>query len=110
MGQALEALANRFNRGGMFMSDELPPKPAPSERDEKRLREEYGLDAQPSNGSALAYSGLEFGGIVCASIVIGLLLDRQFGTKPWIMLALIAFGMVGGMYRLIHRVMRGAEK
>lgn len=92
------------------MSDELPPKPAPSEREEKRLREEYGLDAPPNNGSALAYSGLEFGGIVCVSIVIGLLLDRHFGTKPWIMLAFIAVGMVGGMIRLIRRVMKGAEK
>ena len=92
------------------MSDELPPKPAPSEREEKRLREEYGLNAPPNNGGALAYSGLEFGGIVIASIVIGIFLDRHFGTKPWLMLALIAFGMIGGMARLIHRVMRGAEK
>ena len=92
------------------MSDDSPPKPAPSDQDEKRLRHEYGLDAPPNNGSALAYSGLEFGGIVAGSIVIGLLLDRHFGTKPWIMLVLIFVGMAGGMVRLIRRVMAGAER
>lgn len=92
------------------MSDETPPKQPPSEREVKRLREEYGLDAQPANGSALAYSGLEFGGIVAASIVIGLWLDSYFGTKPWIMLVLIVIGMAGGMARLIRRVMRGQSR
>ncbi len=92
------------------MSEELPPKPGPSEPDLKRLREEYGLSDPPPNGSKLAYSGLEFGGIVAGSIVIGLWLDSRFGTKPWIMLALIVLGMGGGMIRLIRRVMRGAQQ
>lgn len=90
------------------MSDELPPKPAPSEHDEKRLRQQYGLENPPdSSGGTLAYAGLEFGGIVAVSIVAGIWLDSRFGTKPWIMLALIFVGMVGGMIRLIRRMTRG---
>ena len=83
---------------------------APDEKEIKRLRADYGLDNPPPNGSALAYSGLEFGGIVAASILLGLWLDSHFGTKPWIMLGLIVIGMGGGMARLIRRVMRGAPK
>ncbi len=92
------------------MPDDSPQRPAPSEKEEKRLREEYGLDNPPSNGSRLAYSGLEFGGIVVACILLGLWLDSKFGTKPWLMLLLTVFGMAGGMVRLIRRVMKGAEK
>lgn len=91
------------------MPDDSPQRPAPSEKEEKRLREEYGLDKTPSNGSRLAFSGLEFGGIVVACILLGLWLDSKFGTKPWILLVLMVFGMAGGMVRLIRRVMKNAE-
>lgn len=91
------------------MPDDSPQRPAPSEKEEKRLREEYGLDNPASNGSGLAFSGLEFGGIVVACILLGLWLDSKFGTKPWLMLALIVVGMAGGMVRLIRRVMKNAK-
>lgn len=92
------------------MPDDSPQRPAPSDKELKRLREEYGLDNPPSNGSRLAYSGLEFGGIVVACILLGVWLDAKFGTKPWLMLVLIVFGMAGGMFRLIRRVMYSGEK
>lgn len=92
------------------MPDDSPQRPAPSEKDEKRLREEYGMDSPPSSGSRLAYSGLEFGGIVIVCILLGLWLDSKFDTKPWILLGLMLFGMAGGMIRLIRRVMYSGEK
>lgn len=92
------------------MPDDSPQMSPPSEKEEKRLREEYGLDNPPSEGSRLAYSGLEFGGIVIASILLGLWLDAKFDSKPWIMLVLTVAGMAGGMFRLIRRVMFSGGK
>ncbi|MFN3240228.1 MAG: AtpZ/AtpI family protein [Planctomycetota bacterium] len=34
----------------------------------------------------------------------GIWLDRQFGTKPWLLLLLVLLGIVGGMLHLIREV------
>lgn len=34
----------------------------------------------------------------------GMWLDRQFGTKPWLLLLLVLLGIVGGMLHLIREV------
>jgi F0F1-type ATP synthase assembly protein I len=85
-----------------------PPPPEPPDRKEiDRLREEYGLNPGKGQGK-LVTSGIEFAGIVVVSILLGLWLDRKFGTKPWILMGLMLLGMVGGMVRLIRRAMKNS--
>src|SRR5689334_21527965 len=82
----------RLRIGEECRSDQTPPRASstqpPDAKEVKRLRSEYGLEKPEPSASRLAYSGLEFGGIVTVSILLGLWLDAKFGTKPWWLLSL----------------------
>ena len=90
--------------------DPNQPSKSPDEKEVTRLREEYGLGKPAAPAGKLVTSGIEFAGIVVACILVGLWLDSRLGPKPWILLALMLVGMVGGMTRLIRRAMKDAEK
>jgi F0F1-type ATP synthase assembly protein I len=50
----------------------------------------------------LAQIGIE----MVAPLFVGLYLDWQFGTTPWLMLIGIVLGFVGGLYHLIVMLQR----
>ncbi len=56
--------------------------------------------------------GLELGISVVIGLLIGMYLDRYFGTTPWLMLAFLGFGFAAGfrgVLRAVRREDRGAE-
>ena len=55
-----------------------------------------GEGAAESRGWAV---GIEFVGTVLVSAALGYFIDRFAGTKPWVMIALLVFGFIAGVYR-----------
>jgi len=97
------------------MSEDLPDstdkKRPVSEKEEKRLREEYGLDNPPANSlSTAASAGVEFAGVVIVAVAIGWWLDRRFNSSPVLLLLLALVSMAGGLYRMIRKVLREGSK
>jgi len=45
-------------------------------------------------------AGLELAGVIAVLVLAGHWLDGRWGTGPWLTLAGLAFGLVGGVYRL----------
>lgn len=47
-------------------------------------------------------AAFEFTGTIGGAVAVGYLLDRAFGTPPWLLLALTLLGVAGGGVRLIQ--------
>lgn len=60
--------------------------------------------SRASNGQKAIGAGLTLAVSVGAFAYGGIWLDRQFGTKPWLLLLLVACGIVGGMLHLVRVV------
>ena len=45
--------------------------------------------------------GLEIPSTIVGSLVVGYVIDRQFGTSPWITVAAAVLGFVGAVFRLL---------
>lgn len=58
-------------------------------------------NAVSAGGLALRY-GAEFGASVFVGIVFGLLIDHFFGTKPWGLLIMLAFGLAAGILNVVR--------
>lgn len=43
--------------------------------------------------------GIEFVGVILVSTALGYFIDRFAGTSPWVMIALLVFGFIAGVYR-----------
>ncbi len=57
-------------------------------------------------GLASASVGLELGLAVIIGLVIGIYMDRAFGTTPWLMLVWLVFGFVAGFRGVLRAVQR----
>jgi ATP synthase protein I len=55
-----------------------------------------GEGAAESRGWAV---GIEFVGTVLVSAALGYFIDRAAGTAPWVMIVLLVFGFIAGVYR-----------
>ncbi|MDY7033717.1 MAG: AtpZ/AtpI family protein [Thermodesulfobacteriota bacterium] len=53
--------------------------------------------------------GLEMGLSIVIGLAIGWWLDRLFGTKPWLSLVFLIFGLVAG-FRSLFRLLRDVKK
>jgi len=42
-------------------------------------------------------AGYDFAGVLLGSIIIGVLLDRYFGTAPWCTIGMVGMGFVTGV-------------
>jgi F0F1-type ATP synthase assembly protein I len=42
-------------------------------------------------------AGYDFAGVLLGSIIIGVLLDRFFGTEPWCTIGMVGMGFVTGV-------------
>ena len=78
---------------------------ARAERDAKEaqqaLRDAQNQGSQSAGALALRY-GAEFGASVFVGIVIGLVIDNFFGTKPWGLLVMLGFGLAAGILNVIR--------
>lgn len=69
-----------------------------------------GSGSGPSGGARPPMANPAIGAGLTLAVTVGLFaygglwLDRQFGTKPWLMLLLVVVGIVGGMLHLIRVV------
>lgn len=50
--------------------------------------------------------GLEFGISVAIGLLVGVWLDGELGTKPWLMLAMLAIGFTAGFRGILRAVDR----
>ena len=79
----------------------------------KRLDEIKGRDEPPA-ASATRESALGQGFKIAVELVVGVvvgafiggLLDRQFGTGPWLLIVFLIFGFCGGMLNVIRTARR----
>jgi ATP synthase protein I len=60
-------------------------------------------------GLSASSAGLELGLAVIIGLLIGMWLDKQLGTEPWLMLLFLVFGLVAG-FRNVLRAASRAEK
>ena len=61
-------------------------------------------DVRPPGSQRAVGAGLTLAVSVGVFAYGGLWLDRQLGTKPWLLLAMVLLGIVGGMLHLIREV------
>jgi len=53
--------------------------------------------------------GLEIPSTIIGALVLGYLIDLQFGTSPWFTVALSVLGFIGAVFRLIQYLKRFAH-
>lgn len=89
-----------------FLADPARPAPRvltpaidPAARASKRMYE----------GLSASSVGLELGIAVIIALLVGMWLDRRFGTTPWLMLVFLVLGLVAGFRNVLRAVAR-AEK
>jgi F0F1-type ATP synthase assembly protein I len=68
----------------------------------ERIRQaEEGAKPKPKAESGpLRGAGYDFAGVLLGSVIIGVLLDRFFGTAPWCLVGMVAMGFISGVVGL----------
>jgi F0F1-type ATP synthase assembly protein I len=77
----------------------MTPAIDPAARSSRRMYE----------GLSASSVGLELGLAVIIALLVGMWLDRQLGTQPWLMLVFLILGLVAGFRNVLRAVAR-AEK
>ena len=54
--------------------------------------------------------GLEIPSTIIGGLVLGYLIDLQFGTSPWVTVVMAVLGLVGAVYRLLQYLKRFADE
>lgn len=81
----------------MTVQRDLPPKPP----DDKSGHPSSGRRArQDANPLLMMGAGVELAGVVLVMALGGWWLDGKLGTGPWLMVAGVGVGTVGGIYNL----------
>jgi ATP synthase protein I len=68
----------------------------------KRIRQaEAGAKPKPkAEPSPMRNAGFDFAGAVLGAVILGILLDRFFGTTPWCLIGMVVLGFVSGIMGL----------
>ena len=53
--------------------------------------------------------GLEFAGATAGFALVGYWLDGRFGTAPWLLIAGVILGLVGGLYNLVRESLQAVR-
>jgi F0F1-type ATP synthase assembly protein I len=56
----------------------------------------------------LSSLGLEMGAAVVIGLLVGIWLDKQFDTSPWLMLLFLGFGFAAAAKAVIRAIRKGA--
>ncbi|MEQ8559057.1 MAG: AtpZ/AtpI family protein [Henriciella sp.] len=73
-----------------------------AEREAKKARRDAEMDSSVSAGGLALRYGAEFGASVFVGILLGLVIDHFFGTKPWGLLVMLGFGLAAGILNVIR--------
>lgn len=68
----------------------------------KKARRDAEMEGSVSAGGLALRYGAEFGASVFVGILMGLVIDHFFGTKPWGLLAMLGFGLAAGILNVIR--------
>jgi ATP synthase protein I len=71
-------------------------------REAKKARRDAEMEGNVSAGGLALRYGAEFGASVFVGILIGLVIDHFFGTKPWGLLVMLGFGLAAGILNVIR--------
>ena len=55
----------------------------------------------------LSSLGLEMGSAVIIGLLVGMWLDKQFATEPWLMLLFLAFGFTAAAKAVVRAIRKG---
>ncbi|MDD4617495.1 MAG: AtpZ/AtpI family protein [Alphaproteobacteria bacterium] len=64
----------------------------------ERIRRAEAKPERQVESSPWHNAGYDFAGTLIGSVIIGILLDRAFGTAPWILVGMVVLGFVTGIY------------
>lgn len=66
----------------------------------------------PRSTELLRYSslGLEMGVAIAIGLVIGIYLDRRFGSSPWLTIIFFLLGVAAGFKNIIRLIIEEADK
>lgn len=64
----------------------------------ERIRRAEAKPERQVESSPWQNAGYDFAGTLIGSVIIGILLDRAFGTAPWILVGMVVLGFVTGIY------------
>ena len=73
-----------------------------AEREAAKARRDANTAGSVSAGGLALRYGAEFGASVFVGIILGLVIDHFFGTKPWGLLAMLGFGLAAGILNVIR--------
>ncbi len=63
----------------------------------ERIRQAGAKPEKQVESSPLRNAGYDFAGTLFGSVILGFLLDKMFGTAPWIMVGMVVLGFVTGL-------------
>lgn len=58
----------------------------------------------------LAGLGIELFGSILGFTLVGLWIDRHYGTEPWALLICVVLGFIGGFYNLIRASFKAMDE
>lgn len=58
----------------------------------------------PHGGAEFAGAGIQFAGAILVFLFAGRWLDSKFGTEPWLLIAGVVVGAVGGFYSMYRQL------
>lgn len=65
--------------------------------------------APKATPSPMRNAGFDFAGSILGGAVMGVLLDRFFGTSPWLLVTMVVLGFATGVFG-IWRMMQSRDK
>jgi ATP synthase protein I len=77
------------------------------------FKRKQSLTAETKKIAAWSSLGLMLPSSIAVGLVIGYLLDKVFGTRPWLLIVFFFFGTASGiinLFRGIYRLQGGKEK
>lgn len=73
-----------------------------AEKEAKKAKRDADMEGSVSAGGLALRYGAEFGASVFVGILLGLVIDHLFGTKPWGLLVMLGFGLAAGILNVIR--------
>ncbi|MDR3423785.1 MAG: AtpZ/AtpI family protein [Alphaproteobacteria bacterium] len=76
----------------------------------QRIRQAEAKPKRKAEPGLARNAGYDFAGTVVGSVIIGVLLDRFFGTTPWCLVGMVVMGFVSGIMGVWSRMQKAPDK